>query len=415
MNKVRRAGKASRFLLAAITSAAIGPKRPKPPQSVSSIAELEAYVDELVEFGAPPGLSVIVIKDGAIAYERAFGLADGPKRVAATTGSVYQWMSMSKMPTAVAIFQLQERGSLSIDDEVVTHLPFFEVRYPSADSERITIRHLLNHSSGLPNPPSMLGLMHMEGEPCPDQRGLAEQVLDDNDKLKFEPGTRGTYTNLGYLVLGAIVEAVSRQTHRQYVSDHIFGPLGMGHTDYEYSEEMSGHAAVGSQPEASILSVMLPVAIADPDALVRETVDGRIWFKRGHPDFIGAAGVIGPAGDLARFVMAFLDDGELDGVRILSPESVDMMTNDGHITAKGGPASFYKGVEHGLGWWIWPDGDRVRIMHSGDGPGFSNIMQLYPEEHLGVIVQGNEWAYGVAFRGTSPRDSVAHLAASLDW
>jgi CubicO group peptidase (beta-lactamase class C family) len=415
MNKARRTGRAARFMLATVGSAAFGPKRPKPPQSVGNVAELEAYIDELVEFGAPPGMSVAVVKDGAIAYERAFGLSDGPNDVAATAETAYQWMSMSKMPTAVAIFQLQERGSLSIDDEVTEHLPFFEVRYPSADSEKVTIRHLLNHSSGLSNPASMLGLMHMEGEPYPDQRALAEQVLDGNDKLKFEPGTRGTYTNLGYLVLGAIVEAVSAQTHRQYVREHIFGPLGMGHTDYVYSEEMSKNAAVGSQPEASILSVMLPVAIADPDALVRETVDGRMWFKRGHPDFTGAAGVIGPTGDLARFVLAFLEGGEIDGMRILSPESVEMMTNDGHIAAKGGPASFYKGVEHGLGWWVWPDGERIRIMHSGDGPGFSNIMQLYPEEHLGVIVQGNEWAYGVAFRGTSPRDSVAHLAASMDW
>ena len=213
MNKVRRAGRAARFLLATVGSVAIGPKRPKPSQSVGSVAELEAYVDELVDFGAPPGLSLVVVKDGAIAYERAFGVADGPKTVAATTETVYQWMSMSKMPTVVAIFQLQERGSLSIDDEVTEHLPSFEVRYPSIDSERITIRHLLNHSSGLSNPPSMLGLMHMEGEPYPDQRALAEQVLDGNDKLKFEPGTRGTYTNLGYLVLGAIVEAVSGQPH----------------------------------------------------------------------------------------------------------------------------------------------------------------------------------------------------------
>jgi hypothetical protein len=91
-----------------------------------------------------------------------------------------------------------------------------------------------------------------------------------------------------------------------------------------------------------------------------------------------------------------------------------MMTHDGHVTAKGGPAALYKGVKHGLGWWIWPDGKRQRIMHSGDGPGFSCIMQLYPEEQLGVIVQGNEWVFGVAFRGTAPRDAIAHLAASLD-
>jgi hypothetical protein len=86
--------------------------------------------------------------------------------------------------------------------------------------------------------------------------------------------------------------------------------------------------------------------------------------------------------DVARFVMAFLNGGELDGERILSTQSVAMMSQEGHVAAKGGPASFYKGVRHGLGWWIWPDGDRRRIMHSGDGPGFSNIMQLYPEEPL---------------------------------
>jgi CubicO group peptidase (beta-lactamase class C family) len=116
MSKIGRAGKATRFLLATAATTVVGPRRPKPPEDVSSLAELEAYVDELVEFGAPPGMSVVVVKDGAIAYERAFGLADGPNAVAATAETVYQWMSMSKMATAVAIFQLQERGSLSIDD-----------------------------------------------------------------------------------------------------------------------------------------------------------------------------------------------------------------------------------------------------------------------------------------------------------
>ena len=160
---------------------------------------------------------------------------------------------------------------------------------------------------------------------------------------------------------------------------------------------------------------MLPIAIEDPDALIRETVNGRMWFNPASPDFSGAAGVNGPAVDTARFVMAFLNEGEVNGERILSPESVAMMFQDGHIVAKGGPASFYKGVQHGLGWWIWPDGNRQRFMHSGDGPGFSNIMQLYPEEKLGIIVMGNEWAYGVAFRGTAIRDAIAHIAANIDW
>jgi CubicO group peptidase (beta-lactamase class C family) len=78
MNRLKKVGKAIRFLLVTIGSALFGPKSPKPPQSVSSIAELEAYLNKLVEFGAPPGLSLAVAKDGAIVYNKAFGLADGP-------------------------------------------------------------------------------------------------------------------------------------------------------------------------------------------------------------------------------------------------------------------------------------------------------------------------------------------------
>ena len=178
---------------------------------------------------------------------------------------------------------------------------------------------------------------------------------------------------------------------------------------------MLEHAAVGSQPNGNILSVMLAVLVSNLSRLIRETVKGRMWFNKVYPDFTGAAGVIGPANETARFVMAFLNKGELDGERILSSESVRIMTSDSHVRAKGGPATFYKGVVHGLGWLIWNDMERKRIFHSGDGPGFSGIMQLFPEENLGVIVQGNEWAYGASFRGTSIRDSITALTAGLEW
>jgi CubicO group peptidase (beta-lactamase class C family) len=143
-----------------------------------------------------------------------------------------------------------------------------------------------------------------------------------------------------------------------------------------------------------------------------------MWYKRFHLDFPGVGGVISSASDAARFVLAFLNGGELDGARILSPESVAMMTREEFIVeVKGGPTSVHKGLRHGLGWWAWPDGERLRIMHTGGGPGFAAIMQLYPEERLGIILLGNEFAYGAAmpFTGTVPRDAIAHLAASLNW
>ena len=415
MNTLQKVGKASKYLFATVGATLFGPKPPKPPQNANSVAELETYVNKLVEMSRPPGLSLVVVKDGKMVYNNSFGLADGPNRVPATPETIYHWGSMTKPTTATAIMQLHERGALNIDDLVTKYLPDFRVEYPSDISERITIRHLLNHSSGIGNP-NILDSVHEEGESFPDQVELAQRLLEGNNKLQFEPGTDAMYTNLGYTVLGAVVEAVAGQPHKDYAVENIFRPLKMKHTDYVYSDETRQLAAFGSQPNGNITSVMLSMMV-DTDAWTRESVDSRMWFKHGNADFTGAAGVRSPTSDAARFVMAFLNGGELNGAQILSPESVAMMFHDGHITPKGGQtASLYKGVKHGLGWMIWPDGERLRIMHPGSVPmGFSATMQLYPEERLGVIVHGNEWAYGVNFRGTSIMDSIVQLAADMDW
>ena len=417
MNTLQKAGKASKFLFATVGAALFGPKPPKPPQYANSVAELEAYVNKLVEMSRPPGLSLVVVKDGKMVYNKSFGLADGPNRVPATPETIYHWGSMTKPTTATAIMQLHERGALNIDDPVTKYLPDFRVLYPSSSSERITIRHLLNHSSGIGDPPDMLEFVHEEGEPFPDQVELAQRLLAGNNKLQFEPGTVAMYTNLGYTVLGAVVESVAGQPHKDYAVENIFRPLKMEQADYVYSDETRQLAAVGSQPNGTITSVMLPMMGVDLDAWVRESVNGRMWFKHGNADFTGAAGVRSPTSDAARFVMAFLNGGELNGAQILSPESVAMMFHQGHIAPKGGQtAMLYKGVKHGLGWMIWPDGERMRIMHPGSVPmGFSATMQLYPEERLGIIVHGNEWAYGINFRGTSLMDSIVQLAANMNW
>ena len=409
MNTLQKAGQAMKFLAATLGTTLLGPKPPKPPERASSTSELEAYVDELVVMNRPPGLSLVVVKDGEIVYSNSFGLADGPKNIPATPETIYHWGSMTKPTTATAIMQLQERGGLNINDPVTEYLSDFQVQYPDSGSEQIRIRHLLTHSSGLSDPGDMMEYVHEEGDSFPSQVDLTLGLLGGSSKLQFEPGTNASYSNLGYTVLGAVVEVAAGQPHREYAAENIFQPLKMGQTGYVYKEEARKHAAVGSQPNGNLYSAMLPMMNIDTDAWTRETVNGRMWFKHGNADFTGAAGVRSPTTDAARFVMALLNGGELDGVQILSPESVSMMFNDGHITPKGGQtATLYKGVKHGLGWMIWPDGERLRIMHPGSVPmGFSATMQLYPEEKLGIITHGNEWSYGVNFFGVSIMDSLS--------
>ena len=154
-------------------------KIPQPPNSVKNVTELDAYLEKLVNWGTPQGLSIAIVKNDSVVYSKGFGLADGPRNIQATPESVYHWWSITKIPTSIAILQLQEQGLLQLDDSVSMYLSFFKVKYPSRNSSAITIRQLLNHSSGIPDA-SVFDLMkwiHHDGEPHLNQTEFIEKVF----------------------------------------------------------------------------------------------------------------------------------------------------------------------------------------------------------------------------------------------
>jgi D-alanyl-D-alanine carboxypeptidase len=370
------------------------PHTPATPKALKTRAELEAYLARLVESGNPPGLSVVVVKDGKMVYNRAFGLADGPRGVAATPETVYHWWSMTKIPTAIAILQLQERGLLKIDEPVVKYLPWFDVVYPSVDSTVISIRNLLQHSSGLPDTiPAMIGWVHTDDNGR-NQTELVKRFLPEYKTLKFKPGEEAAYSNLNYMVLGALIEAVTGQSYESYVVENILQPLGMSQTAFVYSPTMAEHEAMGTLPVVHFYTALLPVLL-DTHALIRERQGKMFWFRRVYIDVTPSTGLIGPAPDVARFMLAYLNDGTLDGASILHPESVALLTT----TTPLGQA--------GLGWHVSQKPENFYLEHTGGGPGFATFMRLYPQKSLGVTLLAN---------GTDLNYSgLADLLAGVDW
>lgn len=404
--KMRRAAVIGVLVLAVggVGLLAIWPRPPKPPARIGGVAELEAYLEQISHFGRPPGLSLVVVKDGRTVYARGFGLADGPRRIAATPDTVYRWWSMTKIPTAIAVLQLQEEGRLSLDDPVVKHLPFFNVQYPSASSPVVTIRHLLNHSSGVPD----LGLglvrwLHLEGEPPVNQTAFVEKVLPDHAKLTFEPGSQTAYCNLGYMVLGAVIERVARQPYEDYVRERILRPLRMEHTDFVYTAVMRPHLAAGSHPVLDARTPLLPFVVKHWGSFEREMDDGHLWFNPIYTDYTPSTGLIGNAPDVTRLLLAYLNEGELEGQRILSASSVAVMTHADHVASE---AAMHADTRQGLGWVVMC-GDRRCLQHSGGGPGFGAAMRLYPREHLGIVVLTNDV--------TSNTGAILDLASGLRW
>jgi CubicO group peptidase (beta-lactamase class C family) len=391
------------ILMITIVLMLIWPKTSKLPDSVKNIADMEMCLQKHVDLGNPPGMSMVVVKNDSIIYSKGFGWADRPRKMRATPESVYHWYSITKIVTAIAILQLQEQGKLQLDDSVAKFLPFFKVQYPSATSRTLTIRNLLNHSSGLPDahPFRLTKWIHLEGESHFNQTELLEKVLPDYSKLEFEPGEETKYTNIGPMVLGAIIEKVTNQTYENYVRQSILEPLEMKHTDFVYTKEMEPFEAGGAHPVFSLYTPVIPFICW---SVVREISGNQIWFKRVYNDQTPPSGLIGSAMDIARLAIAYLNNGEIEGRRIFSEQLIHTMTYESHINRdKSDPKAY---CEQGIGWQVY-NRDRLILQHEGGGFGFRTLLRLYPEEKLGFILFTNDATYE-GWR-------IIDLVATLNW
>lgn len=331
----------------ALSALGCAPRKPALPDDLSSIDDLERYVDSVVATGDPPGVSIAVVRDTGLVHARGFGWADLPRERPATPETVYQWWSITKVFTATAVLQLVEAGKVELDAPVERYLDFFEPK--NAESyEPATVRQLLSHSACLNDiGMAILGWVHFDPAERTPQLELAEDKLREHGEIVCKPGSQGRYSNLGYVVLAALIEKVSGRGYEEYVREQIFEPLGMKNSNFVYTVAMSEHEAVGSHPK-NLLSWFAFKFFIDEKQAIRELADGRYWFRQLYSVQKGSTGAIGPATELGRFATALLRGGELDGVRILSRESVELMQCPVARIRKGAPR---RGMRFGLAWF----------------------------------------------------------------
>lgn len=189
---------------------------------------LPAPLDQLLQAQYKPngsGATVLVAQKGQIIYHKAFGMANLELDVSMKTDHVFRIGSVTKQFTAAAILQLAEQGKLSLQDELIKFVP----DYPT-QGKRITVEHLLNHTSGIKSYTGMA-----EWNAAVQRKDFTPSELVDyfkNQPMDFEPGAQWKYNNSGYILLGFIIEKVSGQPYSQYVTEHFFKPLGMHNSYY---------------------------------------------------------------------------------------------------------------------------------------------------------------------------------------
>ena len=329
-----------------------------------------------------PGISAAVVGPGGVEEVASAGLADLAGDRPATPDTVYLWFSMTKIVTATAAMQLAEDGALGLDDPVERYVPEFP--RPRAGWPPVLVRHLLSHSSGIANP-IPVGWVHPAAERGRTNREFALELLARHDRLRRPAGAKAAYSNLGYIALGEVIAAASGRSYEDHVRARILEPLAMSSTAFDYSAAASEQEiATGYQPRLHPMTPLFRVLL--PQGIVGARAGRFVGFNRFLVDGPAYGGLVGTAKDAARFLAMHLGGGELDGVRVLSEQSVTAMRS---IRASG------RRLDVGYGWFR-RGADRVGgefWEHLGGGGGFWSMMRLYPTRGLGVITMGNATRY----------------------
>jgi len=332
--------------------------------------------------GRVPGLTAAIVAGGTVAAAGAAGLADVRTRAPVTPDTAFLWFSMTKIATATAAMRLVEQGLLSLDDEVAALVPGV---LPASRFGAVRVRHLLQHTSGIPNPPP-IRWVRPAAAPAPDPNTFLRQRFARVRSLRFAPGTRAAYTNLGYLLLGAVLEVVTQRPFADLVHDEVLEPLGMRSTGFALPAPPLTWAT-GHQRLLRGAGPLLELAL--PRGIVGTRTGAWVSYRPFLVNGAAYGGLVGPVTDAARLLLAHARGGELDGVRVLSEATVREMQV---VSVEG------KLFDHGLGWFRRP-ADRASthrfVEHYGGGGGYHNILRLYPDAGVGVVVMGNSTAYDV--------------------
>jgi len=315
----------------------------------SHLAQIPTRMQQFVDKGTVAGVVTLVARHGHVAALDAVGFTDLETKQPMKVDNIFQIHSMTKPIVAIAAMMLAEEGKLQLDDPVEKILPEFRGQWVAESksaqamtlrrpSRPVTLRDFMTHTSGMStNPPEAIkelhGALHMT---------LADVVLVESQQpLDFDPGTKWQYSNTGIAALARVVEVVSGMPFEKFLATRIFQPLGMKDTCIFPPKEKYYR-----MPTAYILKDGKPVKYtADPLG------EGVMKFREGAKYPLPEGGIYSTSSDLYILYQMMLNKGQVNGVRILSPESVEVMTR----VHTGDLVTSQSGAGWGLGWFVMKD------------------------------------------------------------
>ncbi|MBL8267344.1 serine hydrolase domain-containing protein [Steroidobacter sp.] len=305
-----------------------------------------------------PAVAVAVWRDGKTVWAEGFGWADKEHQVPATPDTMFCLASLTKTLTATGLMTLVQAGKIDLDRPANDYLGADQLTMRVGDPKAVTVRSLANHTSGLP-----AGEQFFYGADVPKLPAMSE-VIRRYGIVAAPAGERYRYSNLGYGILGRLLEQVSGRSYPDFMREALFQPLGMTHASVNIAPELRQHQAVRYD-------------------LDRKPIP---YYVSAQP----AAGLVyASASDIARFGQFLLKNRSSERKAILSNASIDRMSSD-PIREQGSPALAAGDASgYGVGLFVRNQGGYRTLGHSGAGSGVSSDFAIVPEQNLGVVVLAN--------------------------
>jgi CubicO group peptidase (beta-lactamase class C family) len=311
-----------------------------------------------IEDGAA-GFAIALVDDGELIYAHGFGETELGTGDPVTPDHIFHWASVSKPLVATAIMQISERGQLDLDDALASILPDYRITEPR--QREITIRQILLHTSGIPDVE-----IYNWDKPEYDDGALLRWALTESPRdLLFDPGTGRKYSNVGYEILGAVIERVSGLSFEDYMRTNIFDPLAMQNATFAYPETDKALRTVGHAGERS----------------EKHKIEHYPYNRRHGPSSTFNASVV----SFAPFAQALLAGGSFGEAHILKTETLNDMW------APRWTIDEARGESTSMGWVIEERPGRPRmIRHFGWDDGFRSALLIFPDANQAVLYVTND-------------------------
>lgn len=369
-----RAQQSWMIVLVVFYIAAVGCRPTMDEPTFSDAEAVRSHLDALVRDSKTPGIQYLVVAPDQTVFEYAGGWADIAGRRPMNAATTMMAYSMSKTITAAAMLQLVEAQKVNLDAPIDRYL----------DSQPygpgVTVRQLLSHTSGIPNPIPLAWVHPAARHATFDERAALATVLREHPKLSSAPGTKYGYSNIGYWLLGPIIEQASGESFPSYVRTHVLRPLGITPEELGYVVPDKGNSAKGYLEKYSWMNLVKSFLI---DRTFVGGYEGR-WLHI-HDHYLNGPAFGGLVGT-ARGFGTFLQDQLRPHSKLFNDTTRELFNTP--VRAKSGTE-----IPMSLGWHIGTLNGARFLYKEGGGGGFHCMMRVYPVSRIATIVMTNATAF----------------------